>query len=147
MKPLCWLGLFSYVLGETSSGSVVVVHGEQGCGKTTLLARTAQCCHSWLPDCAVLVRAANISPQSSTLEQLLRTITLQCSIVSTGEQVWLKHVSTTKTLPRLLTNWLNNFDYLKRKEQAAVGFIYLRLYLEISKNYLTLSTQNKLILL
>lgn len=126
MKPLCFLGLFSYVLGETSSGSVVVVHGEQGCGKTTLLARTAQCCHSWLPDCAVLVRAANISPQSSTLEQLLRTITLQCSIVSTGEQVWLKDVSTTTTLTRLL-------DYLKRKEEADVGFIYLRLYLEICK--------------
>lgn len=132
MKPLCCLGLFSYVLGETSSGSVVVVHGEQGCGKTTLLARTAQCCHSWLPDCAVLVRAANVSPQSSTLEQLLRTITLQCSIVSTGEQVWLKDVSTT-TLTRLLTNLLKNVDYLKRKEEADVGFIYLRLYLEICK--------------
>lgn len=133
MKPLCCLGLFSYVLGETSSGSVVVVHGEQGCGKTTLLARIAQCCHSWLPDCAVLVRAANISPQSSTFEQLLRTITLQCSIVSTGEQVWLKDVSTTTTLTRLLTNWLKNVDYLKRKEEAEVGFIYLRLYLEICK--------------
>lgn len=143
MKPPCC----SYVLGETSGGSVVVVHGEQGCGKTTLLARTAQCCHSWLPDCAVLVRAANISPQSSTLEQLLRTITLQCSIVSTGEQVWLKDVSTTTTIPRLLTNWHKNVDYLKRKEEAAVGLIYLRLYLEICKNYLTLSTQNKLIFL
>ncbi|XP_054275892.1 NACHT and WD repeat domain-containing protein 2-like [Macrosteles quadrilineatus] len=96
--------LRSYVLGETSNGKTVVLHGVPGCGKTTLLARAAQCCHSWLPDCAVVVRTANISPQSSTLEQLLRTITIQCSILSTGSQVWLRHNVETyaEHLPKIL---------------------------------------------
>ncbi|XP_046670625.1 NACHT domain- and WD repeat-containing protein 1 [Homalodisca vitripennis] len=94
----------SYAMGETSVSKIMVVHGVVGCGKTTLLARAAQCCHSWQPDCAVVVRAANISSQSSTIEQLLRTITLQCSVISTGTQVWLKHNVDTysENLPRIL---------------------------------------------
>lgn len=87
------LSLHSYVMGESSVSKVMVLHGVQGCGKTTLLARAAQCCHSWLPDCAVVVRTVNLSPQSSTLEQLLRTITLQCSLIASGTQAWLTHVS------------------------------------------------------
>lgn len=70
----------------------MVLHGARGCGKTTLLARAAQCCHSWQLDCAVVIRFTNISVQSCTLDQILRTIILQCSVIGSG-QVWLKHVS------------------------------------------------------
>lgn len=86
----------SYVMGETAASKVLILHGSHGCGKTTLLARVAQCCHSWLPDSIVAVRFVGISLQSMTILQILRTIITQCSIVSSGRTTYLKHVSFTK---------------------------------------------------
>lgn len=83
---------FSYVTAGEGSSKPLILHGTRGCGKTTVLARVAQCCHSWLADCALIIRFANISSQSTTLEQLLRTILVQTSIITTGSETWLKHV-------------------------------------------------------
>ncbi|XP_075219526.1 NACHT and WD repeat domain-containing protein 2 isoform X3 [Lycorma delicatula] len=81
----------SYIMGEAASGQVLVLHGSHGCGKTTLLSRAAQCCHNWLPDSVVAVRFTGISQQSMTIEQILRTIITQCSIVSDGHTPFLRH--------------------------------------------------------
>lgn len=62
----------------------MVIYGPGGCGKTTLLARIAQCCASWLPEAFLILRFVGISAQSSTVEQLLSSITNQCSILTYG---------------------------------------------------------------
>lgn len=82
----------SYVVGE--SQHPLVVHGPRGCGKTTLIARAAQCCHTWQPEALLLVRFVSVSAQSHTTEQLLRTILDQCSILTYGQQSWAVHVSS-----------------------------------------------------
>ena len=82
---------FSYVTGEAQYP--LVIHGLRGCGKSTLIARAAQCCHSWLPEALLLVRFVSISAQSHTTEQLLRSIVDQCSVLTYGHQSWVPHVS------------------------------------------------------
>ena len=83
---------YSYVVGD--SQHPLVVHGPRGCGKTTLLARAAQCCHTWQPEALLLVRFVSISAQSHTTEQLVRSIVDQCSVLTYGHQSWAVHVSS-----------------------------------------------------
>lgn len=92
----------SYVVGD--SQHPLVVHGPRGCGKTTLLARAAQCCHTWQPEALLLVRFVSISAQSHTTEQLVRSIVDQCSVLTYGHQSWAVHSiqSYAELLPRLL---------------------------------------------
>nr|CAD7263262.1 unnamed protein product [Timema shepardi] len=80
----------SYIIGE--SNCPLVVCGPRGCGKSTLLARAAQCCHSWQPEGVLVTRFVGVSPYSSTAEQLLHSITNQCSVVTHGFQTWDTHV-------------------------------------------------------
>jgi type II secretory pathway predicted ATPase ExeA len=79
------------VVGE--SQHPLILHGPRGCGKTTLIARAAQCCHTWQPEALLLIRFVSVSAQSHTTEQLLRTILDQCSILTYGQQSWAVHVS------------------------------------------------------
>ncbi|KAJ8971123.1 hypothetical protein NQ317_007672 [Molorchus minor] len=83
----------------------LIIYGPSGCGKTTLLARIAQCCQQWLPDSFLVIRFAGISAQSSTIEQLLSSITNQCSILSYGHKCYCTHSIDTyaEILPNLLT--------------------------------------------
>ncbi|XP_021914136.1 NACHT and WD repeat domain-containing protein 2 isoform X2 [Zootermopsis nevadensis] len=92
----------SYVVGE--SQHPLVVYGPRGCGKTTLIARAAQCCHTWQPEALLVVRFVSISTQSHTTEQLLKSIVDQCSLLTYGQQSWAVHniQSYTELLPRLL---------------------------------------------
>jgi type II secretory pathway predicted ATPase ExeA len=83
---------YSYVVGD--SQHPLVVHGPRGCGKTTLLARAAQCCHTWQPEAVLLVRFVSISAQSHTTEQVVRSIVDQCSVLAYGHQSWAVHVSS-----------------------------------------------------
>lgn len=72
----------------------MVVYGPGGCGKTTLLARVAQCCQQWLAEAFLILRFVGISAQSSTVEQMLSSISDQCSILTYGHKFYETHVST-----------------------------------------------------
>uniref|UniRef100_A0A6P7FUD4 NACHT and WD repeat domain-containing protein 2 isoform X1 n=1 Tax=Diabrotica virgifera virgifera TaxID=50390 RepID=A0A6P7FUD4_DIAVI len=92
-----------YINGNSTNP--LVIYGPSGCGKTTLLARVAQCCQQWLPEAFLIVRFIGISAQSSTVEQLLSSITNQCSILNYGHKCHCTHNIETyqKVLPNLLT--------------------------------------------
>ncbi|CAH1102040.1 unnamed protein product [Psylliodes chrysocephalus] len=92
-----------YLTGNSTNP--LVIYGPSGCGKTTLLARVAQCCQQWLPEAFLIVRFVGISAQSSTIEQLLSSITNQCSILNYGHKCHCNHNIETyqKVLLSLLT--------------------------------------------
>ncbi|CAG9821320.1 unnamed protein product [Phaedon cochleariae] len=94
----------TYILGDNNSP--LVVYGPGGCGKTTLLARVAQCCQQWLPEAFSIIRFIGISAQSGTVEQLLSSITNQCSILKFGHKCYCSHNIETyqKALPSLLSS-------------------------------------------
>ncbi|KAH6945792.1 hypothetical protein HPB50_009950 [Hyalomma asiaticum] len=56
----------------------LVLHGVKGSGKSTLVAKVAQLCETWVPDAPVIVRFVGASPDSDTQQQLLRSICEQC---------------------------------------------------------------------
>lgn len=88
----------------------LIVHGPRGCGKTTLIARAAQCCHIWQPEALLVVRFVSISAQSNTTEQLLRSIVDQCSVLTYGQQSWAVHVSCDTKACHLLEVIKNVFQ-------------------------------------
>ncbi|KRT86348.1 AAA protein, partial [Oryctes borbonicus] len=79
----------TYVTGTATSP--LIIYGPDGCGKTTLMSRVAQCLLQWLPEAFVLLRFAGISAQSSTIEQLLNSITTQCSLLTYGHKSHCSH--------------------------------------------------------
>jgi hypothetical protein len=92
----------TYINGD--GRAPLVLFGPGGCGKTTLLARVAQCCQQWLPEAFLIFRFIGISAQSSTIEQLLSSITNQCSILTYGHKCYCIHNIETyeRILPTLL---------------------------------------------
>ncbi|KAF2893747.1 hypothetical protein ILUMI_12441 [Ignelater luminosus] len=93
----------SYITSDSTSP--LVIFGPGGCGKSTLLARIAQCCQTWQTEAFLILRFVGISAQSSTIEQLLSSITNQCSILTYGHKCYCAHNIETysKVLPTLLT--------------------------------------------
>ncbi|XP_071449148.1 uncharacterized protein [Hetaerina americana] len=93
----------NYVTGD--SHSPMIVHGPTGCGKTTLLARTAQSCLTWCPDAFVLARFVGATAESLMIEQILRSLTQQCAIIAYGQPYHIIHnLSTyTKSLKKILS--------------------------------------------
>lgn len=87
---------FSYITSDSTFP--LVIYGPGGCGKTTLLARIAQCCQQWHPEAFLILRFVGISAQSSTIEQLLSSITNQCSILTCGRKTYNTHVSLNNTI-------------------------------------------------
>lgn len=86
----------NYINGDSTNP--LILYGPGGCGKTTLLARIAQCCQQWLPEAFLIFRFVGISAQSSTIEQLLSSISNQCSILTYGHKCYCIHVSFYKNL-------------------------------------------------
>ncbi|KAB0804135.1 hypothetical protein PPYR_01105 [Photinus pyralis] len=91
-----------YIVSDNTSPLVIV--GPVGCGKSTLLSRIAQCSLTWQPEAFLIVRFVGISAQSSSIQQLLHSITNQCSILTHGHQSYETHNMETyaKVLPALL---------------------------------------------
>ncbi|XP_076260371.1 NACHT domain- and WD repeat-containing protein 1 isoform X1 [Rhynchophorus ferrugineus] len=91
-------------LGGNATTPLVLV-GPHGCGKTTLLARIAAHCPGRLPEAFLVLRFVGISAQSNTIEQLLRSITDQCSILAYGHKCHCNHTieDYRKVLLNLLT--------------------------------------------
>lgn len=105
----------SYV--EGGCRSPLVVTGPRGCGKSTLVARAAQCCSSWStsgsasgstsasPGAPLLaVRFCGVSADSMTLERVLATIGHQCQLLWDGGHCLASHTveSWREKLPELL---------------------------------------------
>lgn len=95
----------------------MVVAGPRGCGKSTLVARVAQCCSSWAsaggganagssstpPGAPVLaVRFCGVSADSMTLERVLASLGQQCQLLSDGGLCWASHVSNHTAGPARL---------------------------------------------
>ncbi|XP_045104205.1 NACHT domain- and WD repeat-containing protein 1-like isoform X3 [Portunus trituberculatus] len=56
----------------------LIMHGEVGCGKSSLIAKAMERCCEWLVDVPLVVRFVGLTPGSSTAEQVLRSIAEQC---------------------------------------------------------------------
>lgn len=96
----------------------LIVYGAEGSGKTCLMARAAQHCHSWIqparlsstssdPNDSVdmmglVLRFARLTPKSSSILTLLHSINRQLSILLTGRLPSTAHVS------RILSSIPNN---------------------------------------
>lgn len=57
------------------------------------MARVAQCLLQWLPEAFIVLRFVGITAESTTIEQLLSSITNQCSILTYGHKAYCRHVS------------------------------------------------------
>lgn len=57
------------------------------------MAAIAKHYHLWNQDAAVLVRFADASTYSSSLEQTLNSLTVHLDLVNSGKSTWFKHVS------------------------------------------------------
>ncbi|XP_049833754.1 NACHT domain- and WD repeat-containing protein 1 [Schistocerca gregaria] len=92
----------SYLTGDCRQP--LILSGCHGCGKSTLMARAAQCCHTWLPEAVLAIRFVGVSSRSRTVEQLLSGIADQISVVSVGHQCWATQnvKSLSEKLPALL---------------------------------------------
>lgn len=71
----------------------MVLVGPPGSGKTTVMATVVKHCHQWNHDAAVIVRFADASAYSSSLEQTLNSLAVQLDLVESGKSTWIKHVS------------------------------------------------------
>ncbi|OXA64251.1 NACHT and WD repeat domain-containing protein 2 [Folsomia candida] len=69
----------------------LVVHGVKGCGKTCLISRAVQQCLNWFPDALIVYRFVALTPESSTLVQILRTVVNQLTCLITGRTFWIPH--------------------------------------------------------
>ncbi|KAF5283296.1 hypothetical protein FQR65_LT13975 [Abscondita terminalis] len=77
------------------------------CQKAARCTRLAQCCLNWQPEAFLIVRFVGISEQSSSIHQLLYSITNQCSILTYGHKIYKAHVSIPPPSSTTL-----GFDYI-----------------------------------
>nr|XP_022901761.1 NACHT and WD repeat domain-containing protein 2 [Onthophagus taurus] len=126
----------SYING--SSTSPLVIYGPEGCGKSTLMARIAQCLTQWLPEAFLILRFIGISAQSSTVEQLLSSITNQCSILTYGHKCYCSHniksyqesllnALTTSGIQRPMVIILDGIDQVKSFSSKTIEWLPTKL--------------------
>ena len=75
---------------------VVILHGESGCGKTSVMAKIAVEIRKWLEDESVIVvlRFIGTSPESSSVRLLLRSICQQLQKVTEDDTTEIPEVSS-----------------------------------------------------
>ncbi|XP_066263113.1 NACHT and WD repeat domain-containing protein 2 [Euwallacea similis] len=95
--------IYAYITSDKSTP--LLLTGPSGCGKTTLLSKIAMQCPAKLPEAFLVLRFVGISAQSNTVEQLLNSITNQCSILAHGHKCYCFHrvEEYQKVLPELLS--------------------------------------------
>lgn len=68
--------LKEYICG--SANHPLIIHGPSGSGKTSLIAKAAEMASVWSPSACVVCRLVSLTAESSTQQQLLRSISEQC---------------------------------------------------------------------
>lgn len=81
----------SYLTG--SSTSPLVIYGKSGCGKSVLSAKIATNVHTWIPECSLVFRFANLTALSSDLTSILGTIIEQMTVLLKSSTIHNEHVS------------------------------------------------------
>ncbi|KAG1703665.1 NACHT and WD repeat domain-containing protein 2 [Nymphon striatum] len=73
---------------EGDENEPLIVYGPPGCGKTSLLSMAAQMCDESLPNATVVFRIVGISLESSTEENISKSICQQCySLCQSDKQI------------------------------------------------------------
>lgn len=101
----CLDGIKGYVTGQENSP--LVVHGQQGSGKTSLVALVAKECPSWVgSEVAVILRFIGTTYHSSKVQQLLQSICYQLCVVfkDDSKNVPKDYQKLVKKFHRLLQN-------------------------------------------
>lgn len=82
-----FLSLVKRSLLDNDSKRVSVLHGESGCGKTSIMAKIAVDIRKWLePESAIVVlRFIGTSPESSNIRMLLRSVCQQLYMITGNE--------------------------------------------------------------
>nr|XP_053631306.1 NACHT domain- and WD repeat-containing protein 1-like [Cherax quadricarinatus] len=101
---------------NSDSCAPLVVHGEEGCGKTSLIAKTTERCCEWVPDYPLVVRLVGLTPASSTSEQVLRSIAEQCCALF-GEH----HAEAAKVPPWTLEEGNNRLESILKQHQRSLN--------------------------
>ena len=75
---------------------MVILHGESGCGKTSVMAKIAVEIKKWLEDVSVIVvlRFIGTSPESSSVRLLLRSVCQQLHKVTENDSSEIPEVSS-----------------------------------------------------
>lgn len=89
----------------TDRHRTLVIHGESGCGKTSIMAKVCTLVRSWIgdEDCVVVTRFIGTSPDSSSIRPLLRSICTQLCRVCDEDANAVPQVNTYNLFVKFLT--------------------------------------------
>ena len=79
----CLLSVYqSFKFSPGSETHPLVVYGESGCGKTSILSMVLKSCQEWcLDESAIVIRHLGITPDSSLLRKLLSSLCQQIALL------------------------------------------------------------------
>ncbi|XP_022796831.1 NACHT and WD repeat domain-containing protein 2-like isoform X2 [Stylophora pistillata] len=104
-----------YITGQ--SNSPLVIHGKQGCGKTSLIAMAANSCQTWYGgEVATVVRFLGTTHHSSKVHSLLRSICRQLCLV---------YKADSKKVPQDYQNLEKEFHVLLRRASPSQPLVVL----------------------
>ena len=93
----------------------LILHGDMGCGKSAMAAMASKLCDKVLPHSACVVRFVGASPESATLNRVLRSVCEQIAYLY-GE-----HISTAAKVRMGVSGrvgWDNGYIYWEHKSTA-----------------------------
>lgn len=119
-----------------------MIHGETGCGKTGLLSRVIQQCGSWQPEAFIIFRFVGVTPESSSLVQILRTVVSQLIFLLKGRNYWIPHVCvlhSTSHVIRLIMFKKSSYNLIITKPFSFVFHFFCRMFTGTRRSYISLS--------